>query len=443
MALLALVLGTRPPVTPALLLQHLHDHYGVSPDRVTVRRTRPDDFIVRFTNLDDLQRVLDNQRPEGAAFTLRWRRWSRLILGSAGAFRYRCLVGMKGLPSHARSTEVVQCILGSAGAKAEIANPDAVADPDDERELFVATWCAHPDLIPDEIIMAVPEPEEVHDGGSPLYLRPHEIIHDEVPALRYLVRLRIIEYQDWHTPPPSSDEEMDFGDDDSDSGDSNFNGYYPGFREGGSGGGRRRPRTTRFGRSDEPRLGPGSGPACRPRDSRLSIVVGKWECPVASFRGALHFPGNTAEDDAHFPRIAAQGGLQFDSVCPRQCSPSPVKTRAWDPMLVEACLSTPQRASSAGDVQAEKNSIDDWPGCGHDTFRSGRGLIRKAIDDDFELLAGRLARIRCTTGLDLDQTLRSHSSQAQAQVKGPNMARGGVNSLFKNSTNSLEQEVSK
>ena len=28
-------------------------------------------------------------------------------------------------------------------------------------------------------------------------------------------------------------------------------------------------------------------------------------------------------------------------------------------------------------------------------------------------------------------------------MKGPNMARGGVNSLFKTSTNSLEQEVSK
>jgi len=28
-------------------------------------------------------------------------------------------------------------------------------------------------------------------------------------------------------------------------------------------------------------------------------------------------------------------------------------------------------------------------------------------------------------------------------LKGPNMARGGVNSLFKKSTNSLEQEVSK
>jgi hypothetical protein len=77
---------------------------------------------------------------------------------------------MKGLPSHARSTEVVQCILCSAEARAEIANPKAMADPDDECELFVASWCAHPDLVPDEIIMAVLELEEDHDGGSPLYL---------------------------------------------------------------------------------------------------------------------------------------------------------------------------------------------------------------------------------------------------------------------------------
>ena len=90
-------------------------------------------------------------------------------MGSAGAFRYRVLVGMKGIPSHARSSELAQTILGSAGAKVEIANPEALADPDDERELFMASWCAHPDLVPDEIIMAVPEPEEEHDGGPPLF----------------------------------------------------------------------------------------------------------------------------------------------------------------------------------------------------------------------------------------------------------------------------------
>ncbi|CAD6338683.1 unnamed protein product [Miscanthus lutarioriparius] len=148
-------------------------------------------------------------------------------MGFAGAFRYRVLVGMKGIPSHARSAATAHAILGSASAKMDIANPDALVDPDDERELFVAAWCAHHDLVLDEMIMAVPEPEEEHDGSSPLYLRPHEIIHDKVPALRYLVRLRIIEFQDWHTPPTSSDEWMG-ADDSDDSGDSNFNGYHPG-----------------------------------------------------------------------------------------------------------------------------------------------------------------------------------------------------------------------
>lgn len=28
-------------------------------------------------------------------------------------------------------------------------------------------WCAHPDLIPDEKILTIPEPEEEHDGGPP------------------------------------------------------------------------------------------------------------------------------------------------------------------------------------------------------------------------------------------------------------------------------------
>lgn len=115
-------------------------------------------------------------------------------MASSGAFWYRVLVGLKGLPSHARSEAVAQAILGSAGAKVEFANPDALSDPDDERQLFVASWCAHPDLVPDEVIMAIPEPEEEHDGGPPLFLRPHEIIHTEVPALCYLVRIRLIEF---------------------------------------------------------------------------------------------------------------------------------------------------------------------------------------------------------------------------------------------------------
>lgn len=115
-------------------------------------------------------------------------------MASSGAFRYRVLVGLKGVPAYARSSEVAQAILGSASAKVETADPEALADPDDEREFFVSSWCAHPDLVPDEVIMAVPEPEQEHDGGSPLYLRPHEIIHDDMPTLRYLVRIHLVEF---------------------------------------------------------------------------------------------------------------------------------------------------------------------------------------------------------------------------------------------------------
>lgn len=273
LALLALVVGTRPAVTPAMVLAHLVGRYGVMEDHVTVRRSRPDDFLVRFRRREDLELVLSSPAPPGAPFVLRWRRWSRLILGSAGAFRYRVLVGLKGIPSHAHSKETAQIILGSSCINVDIANPEAVADPEDERELFVAAWCAHPDLVTDEKIMAVPEPEEEHDGG----LRPHEIIHGEVPSLRYLVRLRLIEYQDWHTPPPSSDDEMFYGGESSDSGDSNYNGYHPGF---GGGGGGARPRTTRFGGNGDPRLGRGSGPAFHARESRCAIVVGDVTCPI-------------------------------------------------------------------------------------------------------------------------------------------------------------------
>lgn len=183
LALLAMVVGTRPAVTLAMVLEHLQQHFGIDGGAVLVRRTRPNDFIVRFVDRADLERVLASRPIDGEPFVLRWRRWSRLIMGSASAFRFRVLVGLKGLPSHARSTDVVQRILGSACARPEFADLEAVVDPDDEREVFVVAWCAHPDLVPDEMMAAIPEPNEEHDGGPPLFLRPHEIIHDDLPAL--------------------------------------------------------------------------------------------------------------------------------------------------------------------------------------------------------------------------------------------------------------------
>lgn len=68
-ALLAMVVGTRPAVTPAMVRLHLLQYYGIA--EVSVWRTRPGDFIVRFTNLEDLDTVLGTPSPEGAPFALR------------------------------------------------------------------------------------------------------------------------------------------------------------------------------------------------------------------------------------------------------------------------------------------------------------------------------------------------------------------------------------
>jgi hypothetical protein len=60
-------------------------------------------------------------------------------MASMGAFRYRVLVGLKGVPLHARSSEVAQVILGSTRAKVEIADLAALSDPDSECEFFVSS----------------------------------------------------------------------------------------------------------------------------------------------------------------------------------------------------------------------------------------------------------------------------------------------------------------
>ncbi|CAD6234888.1 unnamed protein product [Miscanthus lutarioriparius] len=357
MALLALLVGTWPVVTPTMVLDHLEEHFGIPDDRVSVRRTRPNDFIVRFSRREDLERVLSAAPPERAPFTLQWRRWSRLIMGLAGAFRFRVLVAMKGIPSHARSKETAQAILGSSCTNVEFANPEALADPDDESELFVAAWCAHPDLIPDEMIMAVPEPEE-HDGGPPLFLRPHEIIHDEI-------------IQDWHTPPPSSDDGMDFGGDDSDSGDSNFNGYHPGF--GASGGGGARPRTSRFGSSDEPRLGWGSGPVFWPRELRSVIVVGDVTCPILAPRSAIPCPGVSAlharaatrvEEPLHASEPMLSEAVDICLSGPEDCGSGPTSR-----MLAQLLIGEAGPSQSSPPSHSEPRDVDD-PGfldvVGHD-----------------------------------------------------------------------------
>lgn len=187
-------------------------------------------------------------------------------MASGGSFRFRVLVGMRHVPLHARSTAVAQTILGSACARIELAPPE-VAPVDDDREFFVAAWCLHLRFIPEEKIIFILEPS-MHEG--PFY--HHQ---EELPGLRYPVRIRIVELQDWSTPEDDDDGHGWIGDDEDDFGDSNHNGYHPGLDDGGRS---RGPQTTRFAGAgdDAPRLSHGWGPTFQ---SRGVVLVGSVGCP--------------------------------------------------------------------------------------------------------------------------------------------------------------------
>lgn len=191
-ALVALVGGTRPPVSPTMVRQFLSDRFGVAGDDVRVRRHDPKDFVVWFRRREDRDRVLGTPAV-GAQFSLIWQPWRRMSLASAGSFRFRVLVEMKRVPLHARNASTAQTTLGPACADFEVVwTRDVPAD--DDREFFVAAWCLHPRFIPDEKIIFIPEPRVPN---------PVEAVEDELPGLRYLVRVCLVVFQDWNMLPAS------------------------------------------------------------------------------------------------------------------------------------------------------------------------------------------------------------------------------------------------
>lgn len=277
LALVCLVVGTRPEVSTAMVGEYLMHYFGFDPANFSVRRHDPEDFIVRFAHQHELETVLQTVVPD-PPFRLIWNRWRRTSLAAAGSFQFRVLVGMRRLPLHARSLEVAQTILGTACAHLEIA-PPGIAPVDDDHEFFVAAWCLHPCFIPDEKIIFIPEPNPLIPGAA-LYLQADDVVLNWLPGLKYLVCLRIVEIQDWGTPPPSDDDEGPprLDPDEEDDSDSSNPRFHPSLDDGGDRARQHGARSVRFTNAGDnvPHLGVRRGPTFM---SRCSVLVGSVQCP--------------------------------------------------------------------------------------------------------------------------------------------------------------------
>ncbi|KAG0526126.1 hypothetical protein BDA96_06G118600 [Sorghum bicolor] len=381
-ALVAMLGGTRPPVSPAAVREHLCQRFQFGEADVSVCRHAPEDFLARFARSEDLERVLAAPPLSFAPFLLSWRRWTRLSQAVAASFTYRVLVGIKGIPAHARSKAVAEQLLGSSCAQVELASSDDDGVDDDD-----APWCLHPMLVPEQKLLVIPEPPEPHEPGI-LFLREHEIIHSHLPILHYLVRLRVVEYQDWAVSSSSSEDAFSGGDSD-DSGDSSYNGYHPGT----VGPSRSRPfgpATFRPGGAGGPALGRGSGPAFRQRrreapslagalraadlssmidEGRISLGGRAWSwCGSRLFGATVHYNKGRRSGLTSPARPEAQGtparcvmraqAVDVDfGACYRDSTATALRFDS-DPMLLEECLAV---HADAKQPSLHCSSPDLWP----------------------------------------------------------------------------------
>lgn len=97
---------------------------------------------MRFNSRQDLEDVMNGPVPVGTPFFLIWRRWRRQSMAFAGAFRYKVLLGLRGLPVHTWDSDAAERILGSSCAWLEEA-PQTVAR-EDLHEYFIRRGVVHP-----------------------------------------------------------------------------------------------------------------------------------------------------------------------------------------------------------------------------------------------------------------------------------------------------------
>jgi hypothetical protein len=167
--------GTRPSVTIAEARGWLSACFNIPGDSVTVRRFHLEDFIIIFSYVDDMLRVLHDCPPAGAPFTLIFKRWRRQLMASAEKLFYRVTLRIRGIPAHVWSISTARKLLSPACSN--VRPTRATQSKVDLSRMTVVAWCIHPDLISVEKILFVLEPDEDTSRD------PEEVIFHNQPTL--------------------------------------------------------------------------------------------------------------------------------------------------------------------------------------------------------------------------------------------------------------------
>lgn len=115
-ALLASVLGTRPPVSPESLVQALEHQAGVDRGLLQVEVTYPADFLVSFKSAEDCVRVYQRSgdiRCNGARIA--FKRWHRTYQATGGKLEFFTKLSFDGIQADAWDWDTVKQVVNSLG----------------------------------------------------------------------------------------------------------------------------------------------------------------------------------------------------------------------------------------------------------------------------------------------------------------------------------------
>ncbi|RLN35525.1 hypothetical protein C2845_PM03G29060 [Panicum miliaceum] len=289
-------------------------------------------LFLPFSSAADADRVLHAHYPDEAPFQLIWKRWRRQSTASLASFRFRVLIEFTGIPAHARNLGTARTVLDTSCSDLVEAPPELTDDH--RKKFFICAWCFHPDLVPQQKLVFIPEPPEPYDESG-LFLRPHEIIHSKHDGLWYNVKIRIVEVQDWNLPSGSSDDGTPPVNFDSEENE------YPGFDQHCRS--KPWPKKTHFdgdgaGPSHGPSLGPGWGApfascSAEPRPLKLPLRFGRLKLGVQPLKNSQSEAPQSVATVARVSPVELEvdpGQLRAPSV-PLVCAGS-------DPMVADGLL---------------------------------------------------------------------------------------------------------
>jgi hypothetical protein len=158
----------------------------------SVHPFQPEDFIIMFALAEFRDRASAGNVLNHRGFQLFLRKWTRQAQASMESWRAKVQLVVEGIPPHAWDREVVQSLLVSSCALAEV-TPESASRAN--LSLFKASgWTDDVERIPPAMMLVVPEPEEVSEE-TPSPARVCSEDSRSTPPVRPATAKKILRYK--------------------------------------------------------------------------------------------------------------------------------------------------------------------------------------------------------------------------------------------------------